>query len=239
MNTFFVALLAVFAVGSLAQLQTDGTTPRPTTFFTTCDISWARYCLSTYIDSWGFNSSLTGKFPDPNAFNIAASNYINATGVNGLSMAHTWWQALQICLGPNTIPCIFDANTLQQIFQTTATAMDGTLWLITLLEEDFINSQPAYNVIRQNYNCAKQVQTRYDAALTQCQQTYINDVNKDPANTCSYQVYFMTCLQTIYASNCNNRLGGFVCREAGIYFFVMNPHFNDTPPTENFCYPMN
>jgi hypothetical protein len=57
----------------------------------------------------------------------------------------SWWTALQICLGPNSIPCIFDADKLQQIFKTTSTSMDGTLWLITMLETDFVNSQPAYN----------------------------------------------------------------------------------------------
>jgi len=227
--------------GTNPSLATDGTNPtpatdRPTITPLTCDISWATYCLKTYIDRFGFNSATTGVFPDPGTFNQAAGDYINANGVNGLVNTHTWWLALQTCLGPNSFPCLFDPDALQRIFNTDATTMDATIWLITFLEEDYAHGEPAYTVIRTNFHCAQQVQVHYNDSITRCQDTYVSDVQKDPSNVCSYQVFFMTCMQTIFASNCGNKLGGYVCNEVGIVLRVLNPQCLNNPPSNNFCY---
>uniref|UniRef100_A0A914XE55 Uncharacterized protein n=1 Tax=Plectus sambesii TaxID=2011161 RepID=A0A914XE55_9BILA len=203
-----------------------------------CDIPWATYCLKSYMDQFGFNSTSTGVFPDPNSFNLALSNYISANGLNGLANTNTWWLALQTCLGPNSYPCIFDSEKLQQIFNTDSTSEDSTLWLITFVEEDFTNTPTAYAVYRQYYHCSVQVQTHYASAISQCQSTYFNDIAKDPSNICSYQVFFMSCLQTVYASNCSPKLGGFVCAELSIYLRITNPGCVDNPPAGNICYSM-
>uniref|UniRef100_A0A914VRW2 Uncharacterized protein n=1 Tax=Plectus sambesii TaxID=2011161 RepID=A0A914VRW2_9BILA len=234
MQFLFTALLAVLATCCFAQQTT--TSRRPTIPAITCDISWATYCLKTYIDRYGFNSTNTGVFPDPATFDQAQSNYIAANGVHGLANGRTWWLALQTCLGPDSFPCLFDSNKLQQIFNTDSTTMDGTLWMITFFEEDFVNSPDAYKVGIQYYHCAVQVQNHYNNSIYQCQNTYFNDIQKDPKNICSYQVFYMTCLQTIYASNCAPALGGYVCNEAGIYLRLMNPACIENPPSNTFCY---
>lgn len=231
MNSFQLGLLAVVAVCAFGKpLSPNQKDPD------TCDFAWATYCLKTYIDNFGFNSTGTGVFPGPDIFSVAQSNYISTNGRTGLANTHEWWLNLQSCLGPNALGCLYDDNRLQQIFKTNTTGNDGRFWLVIFLEEDFTHSPAPYAVLFRNYNCLDQTRTHNAASLAQCDNTYFNDVQSDPTNVCAYQVFYMTCLQTVYASNCGSQAGGFVCAEAAIYLRIVNPSCMNNPPAENICY---
>uniref|UniRef100_A0A914WGS2 Uncharacterized protein n=1 Tax=Plectus sambesii TaxID=2011161 RepID=A0A914WGS2_9BILA len=244
MRYFCAVLLAAFAASSLAQMEIEKPNPAQAADETaeraitplTCDVNWGTYCLTAWVDSYGFSVNTTGVFPDPVTFDNALTSTVNISGIAGMDMVHARWLSLQTCLGPNAFECLFIETHLQQIFKTNVTGMDSTLWLITFLEEEYSNSPDAFKVIRQNYHCAAQVQVHYASAINQCQATYAIDVQKDPLNVCMYQVFYMTCLQTIYSQTCSTQLGGYVCGEAAIYLRTLNPSCFENPPSKNFCY---
>jgi len=168
---------------------------------TTCDDVRFQYCTNQMAGMLQMNA--TGFWNDPNVLRSGLQAIFTRTigDINSLVMPCNAQQLFFQCLGPQNIGlCLGFLGFLRRgRTPAQAYAFDG------ILEQQQHMCSTGFFVSRANmaaFSCMQRVTANFDSTLQTCYQTYLTNIDHEPALACTYAATLLSCYQTPFRTNC-------------------------------------